>query len=398
MTAVDVIGGVYGERCAFPHWEEIFGSAGRAAAGLSPYFDNVRLHTVLPDAQAKQAELNLGAFGVAVQAHQGQQFIGFDYLHCLADPIITPGVAAITPQPSFHIDSELAVVFGMMEASPTVSAKTCVYDPQSPTAPKKFSETGSKAERLALVANAREVELMSGQCVDAAAGQLLLSEGAEILIAKSGLDGAKIFDATGMIGVVPAYKTANVFTIGSGDVFVAAFALAWGKLGLPALEAADYASKATAHYVETSSLPIISPSDAEGVTRDPVSLTGGEIYLAGPFRELGQRALINEARHWLRSLGMTVFSPVHDIGHGPADKVVKQDLVALDRCDAVLAILNGSSPGTVFEVGYAIAKDKPTFCVAQNMRDNDLKLPHGAGAVIHRDFISALHLIAWRAP
>lgn len=396
MTGIDVIGGVYGESCAFPHWEEIFGSAGRAAAGLAPFFDDVRLHTILPNSQAKQAELNLGAFGVDVLARQGQQFIGFDYLHCLADPLITPSVSAIAPQPTFHVDADIAIVFGMMEATPTVSAKTCVYDPQSPTSPQRFSATGSKAKRLAIVANAREIELMSGDGVDQGAPDLLRSESAEIVIAKSGLDGAKIFDATGLIGVVPAYKTENVFTVGSGDVFVAAFTLAWAQLQMHPLDAADYASKATAQYVESSSLPIISPSDAASVQRDPVSLAGGEIYLAGPFRELGQRALINEAHHWLRSLGMTVFSPVHDIGHGPADQVVKQDLAALDRCDAVLAILNGSSPGTVFEVGYAIAKEKPTFCVAQNMRDNDLKLPHGAGALIHRDFISALHLVAWR--
>jgi len=283
-----------------------------------------------------------------------------------------------------------------MEAAPSVAAKICVYDPQSPTSPQSFSATRSKAERLAIVANAREIELMSAQCVDQGAPALLRSENAEIVIAKSGLDGAKVFDSSGLIGVVPAFKTENVFTVGSGDVFVAAFTLAWAQLEMPALKAAEYASKATAQYVESSSLPIISPSDLEAVRREIVSLAGGEIYLAGPFRELGQRALVNEARHWLRSLGMSVFSPVHDIGHGPSDQVVKQDLAALDRCDAVLAILNGSSPGTVFEVGYAIAKGKPTFCIAQNMRDNDLKLPHGAGAVIHRDFISALHLVAWR--
>lgn len=398
MTSLDVVGGVYGERCAFPHWEEIFGSGGRAAVGLTPFVDNIRLHTVLPSAQAKQAELNLGAFGVDVLVRSGTQFIGFDYLHCLADPIITPSIPAIVPQSTFQVDAETAILFGMMEANPSVSAKMCVYDPQSPTAPKKFSETGSKAEKLAIVANAREIELMTGKSIDTGAPELLRAEGADIVVVKAGLDGAHVFDATGKIGKVPAYKTRNVFTVGSGDVFVAAFTLAWALNGASAMDAASYASKATAHYVETSTLPILGISDALAEPRDPVSLAGGEVYLAGPFRELGQRALINEARNWLRSLGMTVFSPVHDIGHGPAEKVVQQDLAALDRCDAVLAILNGSSPGTVFEVGYAVAKNKPTFCVAQNMRDNDLKLPLGSGAVIHRDFISALHLVAWRSP
>lgn len=398
MPEIDVIGGVYGESCAFPHWEEIFGSAGRAAVGLAPFFDKTRLHTILPTAQAKQAKLNLGAFGVDVHAQKGQQFIGFDYLHCLANPLISPSVSAIIPQPTFHVEANIAIVFGMMEATPAVSANICVYDPQSPTKPQCFSATGSKAKRLAIIANTQEIKLMSGENIELGAADLLRSEGAEIVIVKSGLGGAKVFDATGMIGKILAYKTKNVFTVGSGDVFTAAFTLAWAQLQMSPLDAADYASKATAHYVETSSLPIISPSCAKVISRDPVSLAGGEIYLAGPFRELGQRALIDEARYRLKSLGMTVFSPVHDIGHGLADQVVKQDLAALNRCDAVLAILNGSSPGTVFEVGYAIAKDKPVFCVAQNMHDNNLKLPHGAGAIIHHDFISALHLIAWRTP
>ena len=86
---------------------------------------------------------------------------------------------------------------------------------------------------------------------------------------------------------------------------------------------------------------------------------------------------MNEARTLLGDLGMTVFSPVHDIGHGPAEVVVTRDLSALSECDAVFAILSGSSPGTVFEIGYAAAKGKPIYCLAQDLRENDMKLPQG---------------------
>ena len=151
-----------------------------------------------------------------------------------------------------------------------------------------------------------------------------------------------------------------------------------------------------ATYVETSSLPIISTEDSKNSTREPVMLKGGRVYLAGPFRELGQRILINEARSIIRRLGMDVFSPVHDIGHGPAEQVVKKDLEAIEKSDALFVILNGSSPGTLFEVGYAIRGEQQVFCVAQNMRKVDLKLPLGSGCIVHRDFVTALHLLAWR--
>lgn len=396
MKTIDIVGGVYGEGCSFPHWQEIYGSAGRAAVGISPYVGITRLHTVLTPERQKRITPLFDAVGVDVVCRSGEQFIGFDYLHCLADPIISPSPSLIRRQPAFHVDANVAILFGMMECEPTVNAEICIYDPQSPINPKRFSETGSVAKRLAFVANSREIALLTGKDLAKGAKELLETEKAEVIVAKCGLDGARIFDHSGEIGKVPAYKTQSVFTIGSGDVFVAAFALAWGINNMNPIEAAEYASKAVAQYVETSALPILQIENITSADREPVELTGGQIYLAGPFRELGQRSIVNEARNIISSLGMTVFSPVHDIGHGPAEKVVKQDLEALDACDAVFAILNGSSPGTVFEVGYAAAKSKPIFCVAQNTRINDIKLPIGVGCIIHEDFVSALHLLAWR--
>ena len=55
MSTVSVIGGVYGEECAFPLRKQVFGSAGRVAAAISPHFDTVTLHTVLSDQAASKA-------------------------------------------------------------------------------------------------------------------------------------------------------------------------------------------------------------------------------------------------------------------------------------------------------------------------------------------------------
>jgi hypothetical protein len=397
MSTVSVIGGVYGEECAFPIRKQVFGSAGRAAVALSPHFANVTLHTVLSDHAASKVLPNFDAYGINVEVHGGTQFISFEYLHCLAEPQIHPRLSKIEQQAPFHVKGDLVVQYGMMECRPTVDADVCVYDPQSSTSPMSFVKSGSKARRLAFIANADEIEMLTGQSVDDGALHLVISEGAEIVVAKCGLAGAKVFGKAGFLGAVPAYQAKNVFTVGSGDMFVAAFTIAWGKEGMMPLDAADYASRAVALYVETEARELVPVAQTLQATREPVKLAGGKVYLAGPFRELGQRVIINEARKAMLGLGMEVFSPVHDIGHGPAEVVVEKDLQAIKECDAVLAIINGSSPGTLFEVGYAVALGKHVFCVAQNMRSNDIKLPKGAGCAVHSDLISALHLLAWRS-
>ena len=396
MTSIDVVGGVYGETCAFPYWNQIYGSAGRASVALSAHVDTVRLHTVLPEDLKRYVLPIFDTFGVSVCSNVGVQFIGFDYLHCLADPVISPNSDTIQQQDQFEVQADIAVVFGMMECQPKVNADICVYDPQSPSNPKLFCESGSEAKRLAIIANKFEIEKLSGNANLESIQKLLQMEKAEVVVLKNGLRGASIFDAQGHVGKVPAYISKNAFTIGSGDVFAAAFAYAWGICELSPLLAVKFASLAVANYVETVSLPMISLEDANNTSRKPVRLKRGNVYLAGPFRELGQRVLINEARRLIQDLGMKVISPVHDIGHGPAEKVVKRDLKAIRDCDALFAILNGSSPGTLFEVGYAVRDNKQVFCVAQNMRDVDMKLPLGSGCIIHKDFVTALHLLAWR--
>ena len=387
MSAVDVVGGVYGERCAFPFWDEVYGSGGRAAAGLSSHVDCVRLHTVLPPEEKDAVRARLGGFGVEVAAREGGQLIGFDYLHCLSDPVVTPRVSDIRRQAPLHAKAEVALLFGMMECTANVEADVCVYDPQSPTKPIGFRESGSKAH---------EISRLTHKTGPEAAREVLVREKAEVVVVKRGIGGAFVVDRNGEESTITAYTTKRVFTIGSGDIFAAAFALAWGIEGKPSDVAADYASRAVSNYVETSVLPMQSPSDVATEIRHAAEVNQQRVYLAGPFRDIGQRATVNEARRILRDLGMTVFSPVHDIGHGPAHRVVKQDLEALQNADVVVAILNGNSPGTVFEVGYAVALGKPVFCIAQNVSKNDLKLPIGTKCSIHHDFVTGLHAVALR--
>ncbi|TCQ24833.1 PfkB family carbohydrate kinase [Rhizobium sp. PP-CC-3G-465] len=392
MTEIDIVGGIYREKCSFPYWDQLFGSAGRAAAALTGHVDLIRLHSALSGGEVRTAKAVFTEIDLRVSARAKP--IAFEYLHSLSVPKVSPDQPI--PQATLpSISGQVLVKFGMLEADPHVSGDHVIYDPQSSFNPIRFSASGSSANHLAIIANRSEIlGLARTSSVDNAVRMLFDADRAEVIVLKDGLDGATVYEREAVTHI-PAYVTQNVFSIGSGDVFVAAFALGWAIRGLKPSSAAEFASRSTADYVESRLLPLQSNS-LNAAKRRPAAKAGGNVYLAGPFRELGQRMMIDDARKQLRGLGMSVFSPIHDIGPGTADVVVKQDLAAIEQCDAVFAILNGSSPGTVFEVGYARALGKPVFCVTQNMRDVDLKLPRGSDACLHDDYVSALFQIAWR--
>ena len=207
MSQIDVVGGVYGEICAFPVWDQIFGSAGRAAVALSGHVDQIRLHSAIADDVLETAQLNFGAFGVEICAHKNETFVTFDYLHCLSVPRIIPATHNIPQQKYFEVSGELVVSFGMMECTPRIKAIRCIYDPQSPIEPKTFKSTGSTAEQLVVIANNGEIELLTGKVGDESASALLTLEDAALVIVKNGLSGASVYDAGGLVGKVPAYRT-----------------------------------------------------------------------------------------------------------------------------------------------------------------------------------------------
>ena len=85
-----------------------------------------------------------------------------------------------------NVSDEVVLRFGMMEGSAVVSADRCVYDPQSAFDPQHFSANGSHARRLAIVGNRSEIVTMGGDTDPIAAARVLLGEGAEVVVVKSG--------------------------------------------------------------------------------------------------------------------------------------------------------------------------------------------------------------------
>jgi hypothetical protein len=275
-----------------------------------------------------------------------------------------------------------------------VTADTCIYDPQSAFIPEDFKANGSQASRLAVVANRGEVVALVKVPDPIAAARALIDDGAEVVVVKCGSAGAIVVTAMG-IETVPARLTRHVWPIGSGDVFAAAFAVAWAIDVLSPPEAAEFASYAVADYVESMALPISPMLRTARPSRQAVLAEGGKVYLAGPFFSMPQRWLVDEARRGLRELGMDVFSPFHDIGPGAADVVAPADLAAIRECRSVLALLDGLDSGTIFEVGYARALGLPVYGFAQITSDEDLKMVTGSGCSLFADFVTCLHHCAW---
>ncbi|MFV9485188.1 nucleoside 2-deoxyribosyltransferase [Pseudomonas aeruginosa] len=104
---------------------------------------------------------------------------------------------------------------------------------------------------------------------------------------------------------------------------------------------------------------------------------------------------MDEARSALQDMGFNVFSPIHDVGVGPAKDVAQADLKALDACSVVLAVLDGLDPGTLFEVGYARAKGIPVIAVAESVDPSALTMFIGSDCYITNDFTTAIYVTCW---
>jgi len=357
--------------------------------------DHVEVLTAAPAEVLAEYEQEARLDGVVVRSAHSDAPVAFRYVHGLSIPQITPLKAMWPGKPLFNAEASVMLRFGMLECHTTVQAGICVYDPQSAFDADPFSINGSStAERLAIVANRGELCSMGKARDPIDAAVAAVADGAEVVVVKSGSEGAVVVTASGQT-VIPARLSSHVFPIGSGDVFAAAFTVGWAIDGMKPVDAAEFASYAVADYVETMSLPISPALRHTRPSRAPVIAKRGRVYLAGPFFSMGQRWLVEEARAGLQQLGMDVFSPFHDIGPGPAEDVAPADLEALDGCDSVLALLDGLDSGTLFEVGYARAKGIPVYGFAQITPEEDLKMVQGSGCRVFDDFVTCLHHCAW---
>ena len=89
-------------------------------------------------------------------------------------------------------------------------------------------------------------------------------------------------------------------------------------------------------------------------------------YIAGPLFNEGERWFDEQIEQIAAAAGYTTFLPHRDGTEGKIKSeknipaIFAEDVAAIDRCDIVIANLNGitTDDGTAWELGYAFAKGK----------------------------------------
>lgn len=405
--SIHIVGGTYKEYCAWPEHNTLQGSAGRAALCLSQLDPSlaIKLHSRIAEAdKAGLEEIFVFSKNCELDITYCPETTSFDYFHPLSEPKVTPTVPH-GDLPKIDLTNEeidSVVVFGMIEATPVVKCRVAIYDPQNTYNPILFSDTGSTTETLVYVTNSNELSFFYARknskpaSVEVMSEWLSKEEKAEVVVIKCGKRGVYAYSESEKGWVAP-YKTDKVFPIGSGDSFVAAFSYYWLVKGMKVVEAANRSSIAAAYYVSHKMMNNEQGLEIFSKDIEPLDsmLEKKKVYLAGPFFTLSELWMVNEAKQYIESFGLDVFSPYHELGIGSAEEVVQKDINAINNCDVVYALFDGTDPGTLFEIGFARSVNKPVVILAENPKAEELKMYDGSGCKIFSDFSSSIYHLAW---
>lgn len=397
---IHIIGGFYEELCLYPYWHQNFGSGGRAAAAISKFGSDILFHTYVN--QEEKLKYFSKIYNITINPTISTENIKFEYYHALSRPNIYSMHKPIEKQKQILLEEEIVICYGMLESdTPIVNSDYLVYDPQSEENPSMIFENGSKANHVALVMNLEEGKNYTGKEKVSEIAKVFFSKpNVEVVILKNGPFGAHLFYEN-KEKYIPSYVTDKVFKIGSGDVFVAVFGYLWAKDNLSPFDAAKKASYATALYCNSMTLPIDKSLLFVSFSFDEITINKDifkkQIYLAGPFFNMAERWLIEETKFQLEKFGANVFSPIHDVGFGKAHIVAKKDLVGINQSDILYAVLNEYDAGTIFEIGYAIAKRIPVVVFIENDISTNMTMFEGTGCVIERDFSTSIYKVIWKA-
>jgi nucleoside 2-deoxyribosyltransferase len=400
---IHIIGGFYKELCLYPEWDYHFGSGGRAAAILSKFDEKICFHSYVHKSREREFKYFSNIYNIDINLLPSTEVINFEYYHALSAPNIHTLNNPIKIQKETIVTEDIVICYGMMEApNPKLNADYVVFDPQSESNPSMIFDNGSKINHLALILNAEEGKKFTSEnnIENIAQAFFKKTNNLEVLILKDGPFGAHLF-YNNMYYYIDAYQTNNVFKIGSGDVFVAIFGYLWAKDKLNPVEAAEKASIATAMYCENKIFQIDKNSLFKNNNLKKINIDKEKfnkaIYLAGPFFTMADRWLIEEAKFQLEKFNANVFSPLHDVGYGKSDFIVKEDLKGIDKADILYAVLNDYDPGTIFEIGYAISKNIPVVIFIENKIQINMTMFEGSGCIIENDFTTSIYKVIWEA-
>lgn len=379
-----VAGGVYLEVCVSPQTIRLLGSGGRAAIGLTSLSSDVELHAFQPAALAGEVFPNFEPFGIDVRLHPASDRIAFKYLYPLARPRIMP-----IPLPSagtVSVAGGSILRFGCLEGDFRVEARHAVYDPQSAVQPEAFGANGSRTDHLAVVLNRAELRASTGLADEnAAATAIMTRDGAEVVVVKSGPDGARVFTRSADPVHVPAFQAKAIYKVGSGDIFSATFAHYWAEAGRSPEDAARLASLHTADYVESQLLPVRSTPTQRNPIRSSPERTITVVFESG-----------GASADWLRDEVMAALADL-SLNVRPIDLLEwrSDGPSSAGASDTLLLVAQNANPAIPALLSAARRAGLAPLVYVEHL-PADLEAEWAArGAIIELDLTSALYQAAW---
>lgn len=220
--------------------------------------------------------------------------------------------------------------------------------------------------------------------------------GAEVFLLKENRGGSRLFNLrTGAIEVIPALLSTTINSVGVGDVYSAVM-VGFSYMGWE--DAAWRGARAATCYSQTT-----FPDDFHrDVTRELMLSTdeyrglGGtflpwharpqfQIYLAAPDFSYINKPEVDKAVDALKYHNFNVRRPVQENGElpvGSSPAVLRQtfanDVALLEDCAVVFAVPLERDPGTLVEIGMAMALSKPVITFDPRQENNNTMVAGGS--------------------
>ncbi|GEM_PF-1824461 len=383
-----VVGGTYLEKCDWPERELLMGPGSRAALAISRLSKGSELYTYCFPKHQPDLEATMESEGVRTYVRPATDLITFFYRHPLTSPPEQePSDVKVALTDPWKISGKTVLAFGLVEARVQVSADRAVFEMS-----RDFENNIVRGEVKSLALIAGENDL-SADFVDGiddrdAAARTMVANNADMMIIRRQAGGAVLYHGETKIEI-PAYTASEWFKIGAGNVFCAAFAHYWGEAGLDPKTSADLASRNSAHYASTRTLPLL---EAAALPTMKVFNPAAEckIFIASPCYSMAQQWLLDQAIQSLRALNVDTRSP-YDLGLDGNPVENDQIAAVLEGCKAVLVLAEGADIASVLAVGLGRVRKLPIVVLAEEIKQPRLELWQGTDCEVAHDFATAVY-------
>ena len=267
---------------------------------------------------------------------------------------------------------ELSAICGLMPTSLRLHIDAA-YDIQSVD---ELRGLGQKTSTIFMSTSSQLFKKMGAPGIDALATNFATLE-PDAIVLKENRGGCRLrVCASNETEEILAQLGTTVNSVGVGDVFAAAYLT---HLTEGAVEAAWRAASASSAYAQTtepdifrdyvrrdSKLALSDLQDLGGTVLPWEARATYQIYLAAPDFQDNDRFAIERAVSALQYHNFSVRRPVVENGELPPDadsitlnSTYRKDVELLQVCQLVFAVPTGRDPGTLVEIGLAIASNIP---------------------------------------